>query len=123
MKNLFTSQLAKCLFSLMLIGCFIQSATAQNALDKLGITSALPAAGAYFLRQLSSTYSGPLVRITIGGSYYDIYPDATTAQTISLTSPISAAYVNYNDASTGATTNTLGSIVAGQTATVAIWYD
>ena len=37
---------------------------AQNTLDKLGLTSATPAA-AYSLRLLSSNYSGPLVRVDL----------------------------------------------------------
>ncbi|MDE3236302.1 MAG: VCBS repeat-containing protein [Bacteroidota bacterium] len=94
-----------------------------NALDKVGLTSATPAAAAYSLRLLSSSYTGPLVRITIGNSYYDVYPDATTGK-FALTSPISAAYTSYYVAKTGATANTLSDIISGATsASVAIWFD
>ena len=97
---------------------------AQNTLDSLGLSSSTPASAAYSFRLLSSSYTGPLARITIGTVYYDVYPDASTLKNFSLNSPISASYVNYNDASTGATSNLLSSIVTGSTsATVAIWYD
>ena len=94
-----------------------------NTLDNLGLTRSTPAAGAYSLRVLSSSYNRPLVRITIGTNYYDVYPDASKAKTFSQNSPISAAYTSYNAPATAATTNLLSSIIAGNTATVATWYD
>jgi hypothetical protein len=97
---------------------------AQNTLDNLGLSSSTPASVAYSLRKLSSSYSGPLVRILLGSSYYDVYPDTTTNQFFSLTSPVSASYSNYNDAETGATATLLSSLITGSTsARVAIWYD
>ena len=51
---------------------------AQNTLDSLGLSSSTPASAAYSFRLLSSSYTGPLVRITIGTVYYDVYPDAST---------------------------------------------
>jgi len=96
----------------------------QNTLDKAGLTGATPAAAAYSLRQLSSTYNGPLVRITIGTNYYDVYPDASANSNFSLTSKISAAYTSATATATGATANALSTVVTGTTnATVAIWYD
>ena len=97
---------------------------AQNTLDNVGLTSSTPASVAYSLRKLSSSYSGPLVRILISSSYYDVYPDTTTNQFFSLTSPVSASYSNYNDAETGVTATLLSSLITGSTsARVAIWYD
>ena len=97
---------------------------AQNTLDNLGLTNATNPSAAYSFRLLSSTYTGPLARITVGSSFYDVYPDNTTKKNFSLNSPISSAYANYNDVSTGATSNLLSSIISSSTsATVAIWYD
>ncbi len=96
----------------------------SNTLDNLGLSNSTPASVAYSLRKLSSNYSGPLVRILLGSSYYDVYPDTTTNQFFSLSSPVSASYSNYNDANTGATANLLSSLIRGSTsASVAIWYD
>lgn len=114
MKKLFTI--------LLLLSAFISNA--QNALDNIGLTSATPASVAYSLRQLSTTYTGPLVRIKVGASFYDVYPDAST-KNFSLSSKISASVSTYNAAIAGASANALSSIItAGSTnATVAIWYD
>ena len=114
MKKLFTI--------LLLLVAFISNA--QNTLDNIGLTSATPASVAYSLRQLSTTYTGPLVRIKVGTSFYDVYPDAST-KNFSLSSQISASVSTYNDAISGASANALSSIItAGSTnATVAIWYD
>ena len=102
---------------------FIKS-NAQNALDNAGLSGNTTASVAYSLRKLSSNYSGPLVRILIGNSFYDVYPDSSANLSFSLSSQISASYSNYNDAKTGATATLLSSIVSGSTsARVAIWYD
>ena len=50
----------------------------QNTLDNIGLTSSTPASVAFSLRQLSTSYTGPLVRIKVGTSFYDVYPDAST---------------------------------------------
>ncbi|MDB5140798.1 MAG: Cadherin-like beta sandwich domain protein [Mucilaginibacter sp.] len=92
-------------------------------LDKLGLDASTPAAGAYSLRLLSSGYTGPLVRITIGSNYYDVYPDASASKSFSLNSPVSAAYSTYNAASTGASGTLLSTVIGVNSATVAIWYD
>src|SRR6185437_9102958 len=97
--------------------------SAQNTLDKLGLDNSAPATGAYALRLLSSSYTGPLLRVNVNNVYYDVYPDASAAGVFSLNSLISAAYANYNDAKTGATGVTLGSIIGTNSASVAIWYD
>ncbi|WGK94385.1 MULTISPECIES: putative Ig domain-containing protein [Flavobacterium] len=112
----------KKIFFIIFISVFSYS---QNALDLAGLTSAAPSAAAYSLRKLSNSYSGPLVRITIGTNYFDVYPDATTSKTISLSSPISASYSTINASSTGVNgVNVLSSILSGSTnATLAIWYD
>jgi Cadherin-like beta sandwich domain len=93
-----------------------------NTIDKTELTASTPAAGGYSLRLLSSAYTGPLVRITVGSSYYDVYPDATNG-TFSATSKISAALFLYNAAVSAPTTNALSTIMSGISATVAIWYD
>ena len=96
---------------------------AQNTLDNVGLTNATPASVAYSLRQLSTTYTGPLVRVKVGTSFYDVYPDASTKK-FSLNSKISAAVSPYNAAVAAASTNALSTIISGSTdATVAIWYD
>ena len=97
---------------------------AQNTLDNLGLTSSTPSSVAYSLRLLSSSYTGPLVRIRIGSSFYDVYPDAS-AKNFSLTSKISTVQSVYNSAVAVASSNTLNSIVTSGTtdARVAIWYD
>jgi hypothetical protein len=93
-----------------------------NVLDVVGLNSTTPAASAYGLRKLSTAYSGPLVRITIGSNFYDVYPDTNTV--FSLNSKISAAQTTYNAAIAPAGTNALSTVVTGATnATVAIWYD
>ena len=75
------------------------------------------------MRQLSNGYTGPLVRIKVGSSFYDVYPDVSTTK-FSLSSKISAAIVNYNDGVAAAGANALSTIISGTTdATVAIWYD
>jgi hypothetical protein len=96
----------------------------QNALTTLGLTNTTPAASSYSLRKMSSAYSGPLVRITIGSNYYDVYPDATSGL-FAPTSKISAAVTTYNAAVAAASTNALSTIITAgtTTATVAIWYD
>jgi hypothetical protein len=73
---------------------------------------------------MSSTYSGPLVRILIGSSYYDVYPDASTGF-FATSSLVSAAQSTYNAAIAAAGSSTLSSLITAgtTTATVAIWYD
>ena len=106
---------------LLLLSALISHA--QNTLDNVGLTNAAPASVAYSLRQLSTTYNGPLVRIKVGGSFYDVYPDASTKK-FSLSSKISASISTYNAAIAGASANALSTIISGSTdATVAIWYD
>ena len=106
---------------LLLLVAFISNA--QNTLDNIGLTSATPASVAYSLRQLSTTYTGPLVRVKVGASFYDVYPDASTKK-FSLSSKISASVSTYNAATAGASSNALSTIISGSTdATVAIWYD
>lgn len=106
---------------LFLFSAFISNA--QNTLDNIGLTSATPASVAYSLRQLSTTYTGPLVRVKVGASFYDVYPDASMKQ-FSLSSIISAAVSPYNAAVAAAGASALSTIISGSTdATVAIWYD
>ncbi len=111
----------KLLALLILFIAFISNA--QNTLDNVGLTSTTPASVAYSLRQLSTTYTGPLVRIKVGASFYDVYPDASTKK-FSLSSKISTSISTYNAAVSGASANALSTIIYGSTdATVAIWYD
>jgi uncharacterized protein (TIGR02145 family) len=106
---------------LFLFTAFISNA--QNTLDNIGLTNATPASVAYSLRQLSTSYTGPLVRVKVGASFYDVYPDASTKK-FSLSSKISASISTYNAAVAVASANALSTIISGSTdATVAIWYD
>ena len=108
---------------IVLLFCAFQ-VNAQNTLDNLGLTNTTLSSAAYSFRLLSSGYSGPLARITIGTNYYDVYPDTSNNKNFSLNSPISAAYTTYNAAPTGVTSNLLSSIVnSSVSATIAIWYD
>ena len=112
------------LLVILLSTCAFTQVIAQNTLDNAGLTSNTPASVAYSLRKLSSNYAGPLVRIVIGTSYYDVYPDTSINHNFSLASPISASYANYNDTISGVTANLLSSVVSGSTsANVVIWYD
>ncbi len=95
----------------------------QNTLDNIGLTSSTPASVAFSLRQLSTSYTGPLVRIKVGTSFYDVYPDAST-KNFSLSSKISASVSTYNAGVDAPSANALSTIISGSTvATVAIWYD
>ena len=95
----------------------------QNTLNNIGLTSSTPASVAFSLRQLSTSYTGPLVRIKVASSYYDVYPDAST-KNFRLSSKISAAIGTYNASVAVASANALSTIITGSTdATVAIWYD
>jgi len=105
----------------LLLSAFVSNA--QNTLNNVGLTSLAPASVAYSVRQLSSSYSGPLVRIKVGASFYDVYPDAST-KFFSLNSKISASIGTYNAAIAVASSNALSTIISGSTdATVSIWYD
>ena len=96
---------------------------AQNNLDKITGLSSTTASVAYSLRQLSNAYTGPLVRIKVGTSFYDVYPDVSTTK-FSLSSKISAAIGTYNAGVAAASANALSTIISGSTdATLAIWYD
>jgi len=111
----------KLLTILLFLTAFISNA--QNNLDKITGLSSTTASVAYSLRQLSNGYTGPLVRIKVGTSFYDVYPDASTTK-FSLNSKISAAIGTYNAAVSTASGNALSTIISGTTdATLAIWYD
>ena len=113
MKTVFTS--------LLVFSVFISNA--QNTLNNVGLTSIAPASVAYSVRLLSSTYTGPLLRIKVGASFYDVYPDATTKQ-FAVTSKISAPLSTYNAAIAVPSANALSTIITTSTdATVSIWYD
>ena len=113
----------KYLLLLILFIAFNVELKAQNTLDNVGLTSATPASVAYSLRQLSTSYTGPLVRVKVGASFYDVYPDASTKK-FSLSSKISASGSTYNAGVAVASANALSTIISGSTdATVAIWYD
>ena len=107
---------------LFLFTAFISNA--QNNLNKITGLESTTASVAYSLRQLSTSYTGPLVRIKVVNSFYDVYPDASTTK-FSLNSKISAAIGTYNEAVAPAhASNTLNTLISGTTdATVAIWYD
>ena len=106
---------------LFILTAFISNA--QNNLDKITGLSSTTASVAYSLRQLSTSYTGPLVRIKVGTSFYDVYPDASTNK-FSLTSKISTSISTYDAGVTAASTNALSTIISGSIdATIAIWYD
>lgn len=109
---------------ILVLLCFLFSGSlwAQNTLDKAGLTSSTLPQFAYSLRKLSSSYTGPLVRIYNGTTYYDLYPDL--AGGISLSSKISAS-ISYATATSAASTNSLSSIITNglTNLAVAIWYD
>ncbi len=96
---------------------------AQNTLDRIGLNSTNPASVAFSLRQLSTGYTGPLVRIKVGTLFYDVYPDAST-KFFTLNSKISASVSTYNATVSAASANELSTIITtSMNATVAIWYD
>lgn len=103
--------------------CSIQS-KAQNTLDRIGLTSSTPASVAYSVRQLSTNYTGPLLRVKVGTSFYDVYPDTSTS-IFSLNSKISAPIGTYNAVVGTATASALNTIIVSGTtnATVVVWYD
>jgi uncharacterized protein (TIGR02145 family) len=113
----------KLLTLLLLLTAFLSNA--QNTLNNVGLTSVAPASVAFSLRQLSTSYTGPLVRIKIATNvFYDVYPDASTKK-FSLSSKISASVSTYNAAVSAESLNALSTVITtGSTdATVAIWYD
>jgi len=109
---------------LVFVLVYSSNLNAQNNLNRITGLSSTSASVAYSLRQLSTSYTGPLVRIKVGTVFYDVYPDASTYN-FSLSSKISASISTYNAAVSAASTNALSTIItAGTTnATVAIWYD
>lgn len=95
---------------------------AQNTLDLAGLTSSTFSTMAYSARKLSSSYSGPILRVYTGSNYYDVYADGNNS--ISLNSTISSSVANYNSAISTATSNLLSSLItSGSNLTVAVWYD
>ena len=124
MKIEFIKMKFKIVLAILVVIFHANIANAQNNLDKITGLNSTTASVAYSLRQLSNGYLGPLVRIKVGTSFYDVYPDATTSK-FSLSSKISAAIGTYNAAVSAASGNALSTIItAGSTnATVAVWYD
>jgi hypothetical protein len=104
----------------ILFSLSLTSIHAQYLLDQIATSPSV----AYSLRLVKNSYTGPLVRIKVGTSFYDVYPDAST-KNFSLSAKISTAIGTYNAAVSAPSANTLSSIItAGTTnATVAIWYD
>jgi hypothetical protein len=122
--NYLKKMMVKVLILIVLMNAICFPLMAQNTLNTIGLTSARPAAATYSLRSMSSTYSGPLVRILIGSSYYDVYPDASTGF-FTTSSLVSAAQSTNNAAIAAAGSSTLSSLITAgtTTASVAIWYD
>ena len=113
----------KNLLLLIVVMIYSNYVNAQNNLNKITGLSSTTASVAYSLRQLSTSYTGPLVRIKVGSSFYDIYPDVAT-NNFSLNSKISAAITIYNAAVSAESTSALSSIITSSVnATVAVWYD
>jgi len=119
MKNWFQ----KIVFIFIFFLLSLTSMIGQNALTTIGLTSSTPAVSSYSLRKMSSSYTGPLVRITIGSNYYDVYPD--TDGNFSKNSKISTVIATSGAAVSAASTNDLSTIITAgtTTATVATWYD
>lgn len=123
MKTKFIQKKLKYILIFWGVLLFSNSIRAQNYLNKITGLSSTTASVAYSLRQLSTSYTGPLVRIKVASSFYDVYPDAATYN-FSLSSKISAAITNYNNAVSAAGTSALSSIITSSiNATVAVWYD
>jgi len=123
MKIEFIKMKFKIALAILVVIFYANIANAQNYLDKITGLNSTTASVAYSLRQLSSSYSGPLVRIKVGASFYDVYPDVSTTK-FSLISKISAAIGTYDAGVAAASINALSTIISGSTdATVAIWYD
>ena len=57
--------------------------------NNLGLLNTRATSAAYSLRLLYPNYTGPLARININGSFYDIYPDNSSSKIFSLNSTIS----------------------------------
>ncbi|MHA8083662.1 LamG-like jellyroll fold domain-containing protein [Aquirufa sp. A-Brett2-15D] len=113
----------KCALLLLVAIFYTHIGNAQNYLDKITGLNSTTASVAYSLRQLSNGFTGPLVRIKVGASFYDVYPDVSTTK-FSLSSKISAPIGTYNAAVSTASGNALSTIISGTTdATLAIWYD
>ena len=121
MKIEFKKMKLKYYLILFFVLVYSSNLNAQNNLNKITGLSSTSASVAYSLRQLSTSYTGPLVRIKVGTVFYDVYPDATTYN-FTLSSKISAAISNYNDAFAAAGSNTLSSIITSSiNATVSAW--
>ncbi|MFN7494987.1 MAG: arabinofuranosidase catalytic domain-containing protein, partial [Cyclobacteriaceae bacterium] len=102
---------------LLTIFCATNTSFGQNTLDNLGLGASTPSAVALSIRQLSSSYTGPVFRIrrSSDNELRDAYFDGSG--TISLSSQVSAA------GGGPATATTLGSWIGINSGTVAIWYD
>jgi hypothetical protein len=107
-------------FLALLFSLSLTSMHAQYLLDQIASSPSV----AYSLRLVKNSYTGPLVRIKVGTSFYDVYPDSGT-KNFSLSAKISAAISTYNAAVSTPSANALSSIISAGTtnATVAIWYD
>ena len=112
-----TAQMFRCLFVALSLNFCFQAEAQINTLDNLGLTSATPSSVAYSLRRLSSTYTGPVLRIrrSNDNELRDVYFDGNGV--LSLSSQVSAAGGGT------ATTTTLQTWIGSNSGTVAIWYD
>jgi hypothetical protein len=92
-------------------------ADAQNTLNHLGLTAATPSSVAFSLRKLSSTYTGPVMRIrkSSDGELRDVYFNGSGV--LASNSAVSAAGGGT------ATTTSLATWIGNSSGTVAIWYD
>ena len=142
LKNL--TNVKSILLILLLLMCgFTDTLKAQNTLDRLGLNDNAPkSAAAYSLRKLSSSYTGPLIRIRIRNpysdqflyitdpdnpqyvtpEYYDVYPDNNGM--LSKYSPVSYP-LTVPDAPYGGSIYKLLSQALYQQSvgTLVIWYD
>jgi hypothetical protein len=101
---------------------FAAGVKSQNTLDVLGLSSTNQCNVAFSVRQLSTTYTGPIMRVRVKSLYYDVYPDPSSDKEISLNSPISSSISQFTDPVQSRTGSNLASLSAAD-AYVAIWYD
>lgn len=111
----------------VLFVCFIVQVIAQNTLDLVGLGNGTPYSASFSLRKLSSSYTGPLVRIQITGinNFFDVYPDVSSDKNISSSSAISAVQSTFNTVIATASAIALSSIITSGTtnSTLVTLYD
>ncbi|MCX6266197.1 MAG: hypothetical protein NTW16_02410, partial [Bacteroidetes bacterium] len=113
------------IFLTLALALFLEDTIAQNTLDYLGLSSSSPAQVAYSLRKLSSSYSGPAIKVrrstdnaegevAFDGAYAPpAYPTVSSNSVVTLTPGFA-----MSGGTTGSGLITAG--VAGKTGTIAM---